>query len=427
MKAEIIAVGTELLLGQIVNTNAQYLSRELAAMGIDVYYQTVVGDNMERLKEALRLSSSRADIVILSGGLGPTQDDLTKDALASLLNRSLHIDRMAMDRIERFFQDRGVVMTENNRRQAIAIEGGTPLPNETGLAVGNAITQDGTHYIVLPGPPKELIPMFEQQAKPWLLQHVLTDELPIYSKMLKFAGIGESALDERLSDLITEQTDPTIALYAKDGEVTVRISTKAASESEAMVRLDELQERIRERGPEFMYASEDVPIEKVIVDMMADRGLTLSAAESCTGGLVAESLTSVPGSATMFLGGIVSYTNEMKRKLVHIPQALLEGDDAPGAVSREVAQALAENIRLITDSDFGLSVTGVAGPGYAERKPVGLVYIGLAQRGRETEVHELNLQGNRETIRLRATKALLYRLWRRLVSEGSEQAQQDEV
>lgn len=418
MKAEIIAVGTELLLGQIVNTNAQYLSRQLASMGIDVHYQTVVGDNMERLKEALGLSSSRADIVLLSGGLGPTQDDLTKDALASFLNRSLHIDRMAMDRIERFFHERGSVMTENNRRQALAIEGGTPLPNETGLAVGNAVSYEGTHYIVLPGPPKELMPMFEQEAKPWLLQHVLTGEFPIYSKMLKFAGIGESALDKRLEDLITAQTDPTIALYAKEGEVTVRISTKAASEAEAMVRLNELEARIQERGPEFMYANEDVPIEKVIVDMMADHNWTLSAAESCTGGLVAETLTSIPGSASMFLGGIICYTNQIKEKLVHIPHALLEGDDAPGAVSAEVAEALADHVRMVTDSDFGLSVTGVAGPGYAERKPIGLVYIGLSQRGKETEVHELHLQGNRETIRLRATKALLYRLWQRLVASN---------
>ncbi|MUG66683.1 competence/damage-inducible protein A [Paenibacillus campinasensis] len=420
MKAEIIAVGTELLLGQIVNTNAQYLSRELAALGIDVYYQTVVGDNLERIQDALRLSSSRADIVLLSGGLGPTQDDLTKDALAAFLGRTLHIDRMAMDAIERFFRERGTPMTENNRRQALAIEGGTPLPNETGLAVGNAVSSDDVHYIVLPGPPKELMPMFEQQAKPWLMQHVLTHEQPIYSKMLKFAGIGESSLDERLQDLITAQTDPTIALYAKEGEVTVRISTKAPSESEAMDKLDGLEAKIRERASAFMYASEDVPIEKVIVDLMADRGWTLSAAESCTGGLVMESLTSVPGSATMFRGGVVCYTNEMKEKLVHVPHGLLEGEGAPGAVSREVAEVLAEHVRMITDSDFGLSVTGVAGPGYAERKPVGLVYIGLAERGKETEVHELHLQGNRETIRIRATKALLYRLWRRLMAARGE-------
>lgn len=416
MKAEIIAVGTELLLGQIVNTNAQYLSKQLAGMGIDVYYQTVVGDNMERIKEALRISSARTDIIILTGGLGPTQDDLTKDALAEFIGTSLHIDRMAMDNVDRFFMDRGKEMTENNKRQALSIDGGTPLPNETGLAVGNAITHEGTHYIVLPGPPRELMPMFEQEAKPWLMQHVLTDELPLYSKMLKFAGIGESALDDRLSDLISAQSDPTIALYAKEGEVTVRISTKASSEGEAMERLTALEEQIKGIVPEHMYANEDVPIEKVIVDMMADRGWTISAAESCTGGLVMENITSIPGSATMLLGGIVCYTNQIKHKLINVPQQLLEGEDAPGAVSPEVAEVLAEQIRMVTDSDFGLSVTGVAGPGYAERKPVGLVYIGLSERGKKTEVHELHLKGDREMVRIRATKALLYRLWLRLTA-----------
>ena len=417
MKAEIIAVGTELLLGQIVNTNAQYLSQQLAGMGIDVYYQTVVGDNMERIKEALRLSSSRADIVILTGGLGPTEDDLTKQAVAEYTGSGLHLDRMAMDNIDRFFQDRGVPMTENNKRQALALDGGTPLPNETGLAVGNAVTHNGTHFILLPGPPKELMPMFENQAKPWLLQHVLTEEQPIYSKMLKFAGIGESALAERLGELIDAQTDPTLALYAKEGEVTVRISTKAPSESEAMERLNVLQDKIDRMVPGHMYADRDVPIEQVIVDKMADRGWTISAAESCTGGLVMETLTSIPGSASMLLGGIVCYTNHIKKKLVNVPSHLLDGDDAPGAVSAEVAEVLAEQVRMVTDSDFGLSVTGVAGPGYAERKPVGLVYIGLAERGRPVEVHELNLKGNRETIRIRATKTLLYRLWQRLMSE----------
>lgn len=416
MKAEIIAVGTELLLGQIVNTNAQYLSRQLASMGIDVYYQTVVGDNMERIKESLAISSARTDIIILTGGLGPTQDDITKDALAEFIGTSLHIDRMAMDNVDRFFMDRGKKMTENNKRQALSIDGGTPLPNETGLAVGNAITHDGTHYIVLPGPPRELMPMFEQQAKPWLMQHVLTDELPLYSKMLKFAGIGESALDDRLSDLISDQSDPTIALYAKEGEVTVRISTKASTEGEAMERLNALEEQIKGIVPEHMYANEDVPIEKVIVDMMADQGWTISAAESCTGGLVMENITSIPGSATMLLGGIVCYTNQIKHKLINVPKQLLEGEDAPGAVSPEVAEVLAEQIRMVTDSDFGLSVTGVAGPGYAERKPVGLVYIGLSERGKKTEVHELHLKGDREMVRIRATKAILYRLWLRLTA-----------
>ncbi|OAB45046.1 competence/damage-inducible protein A [Paenibacillus antarcticus] len=416
MKAEIIAVGTELLLGQIVNTNAQFLSVELATLGIDVYFQTVVGDNMTRLQESIQLASQRADIILLTGGIGPTQDDLTKDALAAFLRRELHIDRLAMDHVAQFFTKRDVHMTENNRRQALVIDGSTPLPNATGLAVGNALSHEGKYYIILPGPPKEMAPMFHEQAKPWLLQHALTDEMPIYSSMLKFAGIGESLLEDRLLDLIQNQSDPTIAPYAKEGEVTVRISTKATSEQEAMIKLNALEKQIQSLLPEHMYASGDIPIEKAIVDLMTDQGKTLSAAESCTGGLLMERITSVPGSATVFLGGIVCYSNQMKEKLLNVPHDLLEGEDAPGAVSAEVAQVLAEQVRMITDTDYGLAITGVAGPAYSERKPVGLVYIAIAERDKKTEVYELNLIGNRETIRVRTVKSLLYRLWRIIVN-----------
>lgn len=417
MKAEIIAVGTEILLGQIVNSNAQYLSQELAALGIDVYFQTVAGDNLERLSQAIRIASGRADLLLFTGGLGPTQDDLTKDAVAAVLGRSLHIDRMAMDNIDRFFEGRGVPMTENNRRQALSIDGGTPLPNDTGLAVGDAIEDNGKFYILLPGPPSEMKPMFEKQAKPWIMQHVLTREEALYSKMLKFAGIGESGLETRLLDLIENQTDPTIAPYAKESEVTIRISTKAKTESEAMAKLDKLEAEIASRFPNHMYASEDVPIEKTIIDMMTDMGLTVSAAESCTGGLLMQSITSIPGSATVFLGGIVCYSNAMKEKLLNVPHDLLEGENAPGAVSAETAKVLAEQVRMIVDTDFGLSITGVAGPGYSERKPVGLVYIAISRRGGDTEVFELNLKGNRETIRIRSAKTVLYHLWKRLKAE----------
>ncbi len=421
MKAEIIAVGTELLLGQIVNSNAQYLSQELASIGIDVYFQTVVGDNVDRLSQAIKIGSERSDLLIFTGGLGPTQDDLTKDAVAAVLGRSLHIDRMAMDNVDRFFQGRGVPMTENNRRQALAIDGGTPLPNETGLAVGNAIAENGKFYILLPGPPSEMKPMFEQQAKPWILQHVLTQEEPLYSKMLKFAGIGESGLETRLLDLVENQSDPTLAPYAKESEVTIRISTKAKTESEAMDKLDKLKAEIASRLEDHLYADEDVPIEKTIVDMMTERGLTVSAAESCTGGLLMQSITSIPGSATVFLGGIVCYSNAMKEKLLNVPHDLLEGEDAPGAVSAETAKVLAEQVRMIVDTDFGLSITGVAGPGYSERKPVGLVYIGISRRGGDTAVFELNLKGNRDTIRLRSAKTVLYHLWKQLKTEVSSE------
>lgn len=414
MKAEIIAVGTELLLGQIVNSNAQFLSVELAALGIDVYFQTVVGDNSSRLQQAIEIAQSRADVILFTGGIGPTEDDLTKEALAAALGRGLHIDQLAMDHVQRFFDERKIVMTENNRKQALVIEGTTPLSNEIGLAVGIAFAHEGKYYIVLPGPPREMKPMFTEKAKPWLLQHALTNEMPIYSKMLKFAGIGESLLEDKLIDLIRNQSDPTIAPYAKEGEVTVRISTKATSEHEAMVKLDALEKQIQQILPEHMYANVDMPLEQLIVDWMADAGLTLSAAESCTGGLLMESITSIPGSASMFKGGIVCYSNEIKKKLLNVPADYLEGPDAVGAVSREVAEVLAEQVRMTGDSDFGLSVTGVAGPGYSERKPVGLVYVGLAERGYPTEVFELNLKGTRENIRLRTVKALLYRLWRRL-------------
>lgn len=414
MKAEIIAVGTELLLGQIVNSNAQYLSQELASLGIDVYVQTVVGDNINRLCEAVRLATSRADLMIFTGGIGPTQDDITKQALASVLGRSLHIDRMAMDNLDRFFKDRGTPMTENNLRQALAIDGGTPLPNETGLAVGNAIAEDGKFYIVLPGPPSEMKPMFQNEAKPWILQHVLTNEMPIYSKMLKFAGIGESLLETKLMDLIENQTDPTIAPYAKESEVTIRISTKAESESEATEKLNAMEQEIASRLSEHLYAKEDVPIEKVIIDMMTEQKLTLAVAESCTGGLLMETITTIPGSATVFIGGIVCYSNAMKEKLLNVPHDLLEGNDAPGAVSAETARVLAEQVRMIVDTDFGLSITGVAGPGYSERKPVGLVYIAISRKGGDTMVMELNLKGNRDTIRIRSAKTVLYHLWKQL-------------
>ncbi|MFD1177265.1 competence/damage-inducible protein A [Paenibacillus puldeungensis] len=414
MKAEIIAVGTELLLGQIVNSNAQYLSQELAALGIDVYFQTVVGDNTNRLAQAVEAATSRADLLIFTGGLGPTQDDLTKDSLASVLGRSLHIDPEAMENVDRFFKDRGIPMTENNRRQALSIDGATPLPNETGLAVGNAIADQGKFYIVLPGPPKEMKPMFEKQAKPWILEHVLSGAMPLFSKMLKFAGIGESALETKLLDLIKEQTDPTVAPYAKEGEVTIRISTKAPNEQEAMEKLDVMEREIASRLPNHLYANIDVPIEKTIVDLMAERGLTLSAAESCTGGLLMEMITAVPGSSAVFTGGIVCYSNAMKEKLLNVPHELLEGENAPGAVSAETAIVLAEEVRQITDTDFGLSITGVAGPSHSERKPVGLVYIALSRRDGETSVYELNLKGSREIIRLRTVKTILYHLWKEI-------------
>lgn len=413
MKAEIIAVGTELLLGQIVNTNAQYISQGLADLGIDVYYQTVVGDNRLRLQEALRIAKGRAELILMTGGLGPTQDDLTKDALAELLGRQLVLHEPSMSKIEELFSSRGITMVESNRRQALMLEDSDPLDNETGLAIGNAISADGTHYLLLPGPPREMKPMFDGPVKRWLRQ-AMTDEQPLYSRQLKFAGIGESSLEAALIDLIEAQTDPTIAPYAKEGEVALRLSTKAASEAEALPRLYELTARIRARVGHFLYAEDNIPIEEAVVRLLRQSMKKVAVAESLTGGLVAQLLTSVPGSSSEFHGGVVTYTNEMKQRLLGIPFAQLEGADAPGAVSESTACLMAERVRDLAGSDIGVALTGVAGPAESEGKPVGLVYLAIAASGLSTQSYTLHLSGNRQSIRLHAAKQAFYRLWQLL-------------
>ncbi len=413
MKAEIIAVGTELLLGQIVNTNAQTLSIKLAELGVDVYFQSVVGDNASRLRQAIEIGRSRADLLVFTGGLGPTQDDLTKDVLAEYLNRDLILHDPSMQKIEAMFAERGIEMVQSNRKQALMIEGSVPFFNSAGLAVGNGIEQDGVYYMLLPGPPRELKAMLDEAGDEWL-RAVLGNIKPLYSRILKFCGIGESNLEHLLLDLIEQQGETTIAPYAKEGEVTIRVSVKADSEAEANIKIDQTVEQIKLKAGQFLYAERDVPIEVVIIDLLRGSKRTLASAESCTGGLFAEMITSIPGSSGEFAGGVVTYTNVMKHTLLDIPLDVLEGDGAPGAVSERTAKLMAENIRQQADADFGISFTGVAGPAQSENKAVGLVYCALAQKGKETQVYELKLSGNRSMIRLRAVNAALYRLWQSL-------------
>lgn len=410
MKAEIIAVGTELLLGQIVNTNARDISLKLAELGVDVYFQTVVGDNAARLCHAIEVGRERADLLIFTGGLGPTQDDLTKDVLAEYLGKKLLIHEPTMKVIEELFSSRGIEMAESNRRQAQYIDGSVPLPNTTGLAVGNALKANGTLYILLPGPPKEMKPMLDGPAQRWL-RSMLVEEKPLYSRLLKFAGIGESSLEAKLLDLIKGQHDPTIAPYAKEGEVSIRISTKAYSADEANKKMDLTVETMKKRVGEHLYAELDIPIEVEIVRLLRSSKRRLAAAESCSGGLFAELVTNVPGSSGEFVGGVVTYTNAMKNKLLGIPMSQLEGQAAPGAISPSTAVLMAENVRIISDADFGVSLTGVAGPAEAEGKPVGLVYLAIAERGKKTSVHAVHLSGERSMIRLRAVKEAMYYLW----------------
>ena len=393
MKAEIIAVGTEILTGQIVNTNAQFLSEKLAEIGVDVYFQTAVGDNESRLLSLLELASNRSNLVILTGGLGPTEDDLTKQTVAKFLGRDLVFDPQAQAKLDRFFAQRpDYARTPNNERQAQIIQGATPLPNETGLAVGGMIKVAGVTYVVLPGPPSELKPMVLNELLPRL-----TTGSKLYSHVMRFFGIGESQLVTILSDLIDQQTDPTIAPYAKTGEVTLRLSTKANSQEEADRVLVELAEEILERETfeglslrEICYGyGEETSLASLVVEELKKQKKTITAAESLTAGLFQATLADFSGVSAIFKGGFVTYSLEEKAKMLDIPQAELE---KYGVVSAFTAEKMAEQARIKTQSDFGISLTGVAGPDSLEEHPAGTVFIALAQAS-GTEVIQANIAG----------------------------------
>ena len=393
MKAEIIAVGTEILTGQIVNTNAQFLSEKLAEIGVDVYFQTAVGDNETRLTSLLEIAKERSNLVILTGGLGPTEDDLTKQTLAKFLGKNLVFDPQAQAKLDDFFAHRpDYARTPNNERQAQIVQGSIPLPNETGLAVGGMIEVDGVTYVVLPGPPSELKPMVLNRLLPRL-----TTGAKLYSRVLRFFGIGESQLVTILSDLIEEQTDPTIAPYAKTGEVTLRLSTKATSQEEARKALDNIEEKILARQTfegialkEICYGyGEEASLASVVVEELKKKKQTITAAESLTAGLFQATLANFSGASTIFKGGFVTYSLEEKAKMLNIPQVELEKH---GVVSAFTAEKMAEQARLKTQSDFGISLTGVAGPDSLEGHPAGTVFIGLSQAS-GTEVIQVNIAG----------------------------------
>ena len=393
MKAEIIAVGTEILTGQIVNTNAQFLSEKLAEIGVDVYFQTAVGDNETRLISLLEIAQKRSNLVILTGGLGPTEDDLTKQTLAQFLGRHLTFDAQAQAKLDDFFAHRpDYARTPNNERQAQIVEGSIPLSNETGLAVGGMIEVDGVTYVVLPGPPSELKPMVLNELLPRL-----TTGAKLYSRVLRFFGIGESQLVTILSDLIEEQTDPTIAPYAKTGEVTLRLSTKATSQDEAQKALDNLEEKILARQTfegvalkDICYGyGEEASLASVVVEELKKKKQTITAAESLTAGLFQATLANFSGASTIFKGGFVTYSLEEKAKMLDIPKVELE---EYGVVSAFAAEKMAEQARLKTKSDFGISLTGVAGPDSLEGHPAGTVFIGLSQAS-GTEVIQVNIAG----------------------------------
>ncbi len=393
MKAEIIAVGTEILTGQIVNTNAQFLSEKLAEIGVDVYFQTAVGDNEARLMSLLEIASSRSSLVILTGGLGPTEDDLTKQTLAKFLGKNLVFDPQAQEKLDVFFARRpDYARTPNNERQAQIVEGATPLPNETGLAVGGVSEADGVTYVVLPGPPSELKPMVLNQLLPKLMTGA-----KLYSRVLRFFGIGESQLVTILADLIDQQTDPTLAPYAKTGEVTLRLSTKAVSQEKADQALDILENQILNRQTfdghslrDICYGyGEETSLASVVVEELKKRQKSITAAESLTAGLFQATLADFSGVSAIFNGGFVTYSLEEKSKMLDIFEQELKEH---GVVSEFTARKMAEQARLKTQSDYGVSLTGVAGPDSLEGHPAGTVFIGLAHE-KGTEVIKANIAG----------------------------------
>ena len=393
MKAEIIAVGTEILTGQIVNTNAQFLSEKLAEIGVDVYFQTAVGDNEARLMSLLEIASSRSSLVILTGGLGPTEDDLTKQTLAKFLGKALVFDPQAQEKLDVFFSQRpDYVRTPNNERQAQIVEGATPLPNETGLAVGGVSEVDGVTYVVLPGPPSELKPMVLNQLLPKLMTGA-----KLYSRVLRFFGIGESQLVTILADLIDQQTDPTLAPYAKTGEVTLRLSTKAVSQEKADQALDILENQILDCQTfeelslrDICYGhGEETSLASVVVEELKKRQKSITAAESLTAGLFQATLADFSGVSAIFNGGFVTYSLEEKSKMLDISEQELK---KYGVVSEFTAKKMAEQARLKTQSDYGVSLTGVAGPDSLEGHPAGTVFIGLAH-AKGTEVIKANIAG----------------------------------
>ena len=410
MNCEIIAVGTELLLGQIVNTNASYISEKLASCGIDVYHHTVVGDNPVRIKSVFKNAMERSSIVISTGGLGPTDDDLTKEVVSELLNLPLKEDQQTLLDIQSFFKTIGREMTPNNKKQALIPLGSIPIKNNNGTAPGIhlRLNEHNKEIFLFPGPPSEIKPMIEEYLLPYLM--TISHET-IVSEQIYFAGIGESALETKIKDLIDKQSNPTIAPLASEDHVRLRITAKSTSTSIATNLINETIEQIKERVGEHIFSYTPRTIQEVVLEILKSRNLTLSIAESCTGGMLSSSIVDIPGSSDSFTGGIVSYHNDVKSTILKVKEETLSRH---GAVSKEVAIEMANGARTLLGTNLGVSITGIAGPsGETLEKPIGLIYIALSN-SKETICKEIHLKGNRDKIRKRATFAALYLLWKHL-------------
>ena len=397
MVVELISVGTEILLGNIVNTNATYLAEKCALLGCSLYHQTVVGDNEERMEEAIRQAIERADIVILTGGLGPTKDDLTKEVTAKVFGRKLYMDEHSMARIRDYFEKiKSKKVTENNWKQALVPEGAIVIDNLNGTAPG-LILEDkerGKAAILIPGPPNEMKPMFEHDIAPYLNKK---QPEGIYSQMVKVCGIGESRAETMVADLMDAQTNPTLAPYAKTGEVHFRVTARACSEEAAEKLMEPMIEEMKKRFGDAVYTTEEnVTLEESVIRLLEEKKMTVTTAESCTGGKLSGRLLNVSGASGVYNEGYITYANASKEKILGVKHETLE---TYGAVSEQTAAEMALGAAKAAGADAALSVTGIAGPGGGTaEKPVGLVYIGCAVNG-EVTVREYRFTGNREKNR----------------------------
>lgn len=395
MVVELISVGTEILLGNIVNTNAAFLARKCAELGLSNYFQISVGDNEERLTSVLNTALSRSDIIILTGGLGPTVDDLTKEVTAKVLNRNLVEDRKTRENIASYFQKRNIVVTENNWKQAFIIEDSIVIDNHNGTAPGLIVTTGNNKTIILlPGPPNELIPMFEQSI--WSYLSELQTGV-FYSEMIKICGIGESQAETMVRDLLDNQTNPTIAPYAKTGEVHFRVTASAENETQGKLLVKPVVDELKKRFKNTIYTTvENENLEDVIIKLLVMHKLIVSTAESCTAGLISGRIVNVPGASACFGEGFVTYSNEAKQKYLGVRQETLAQF---GAVSKETVVEMLQGAVKASDSNAAIAVSGLAGPdGGTDKKPVGLVYIGCILNGK-IDVKEFHFIGNREKIR----------------------------
>jgi len=414
--AEIVTIGTEMLLGDLVDTNTAWISQRLAALGVSMYRHTTVGDNNDRIIGALRDAASRTDLVVTTGGLGPTSDDLTNACLGMLTGRPMVEYPEARRHIDEKFAKFGREPTPSNYKQALFPEGTELIPNPLGTAPGALVEWEGTLFATLPGVPSEMKRMFEETLEPLIRER---SDGSIVSKTLHFAGIGESALAEKVQDFL-DASDPTVAPLAGQGRVRLRITTRAATEEEAHGKIRPVEEEILDRLGEYFFGEDEETLESSVGRLLAERGATVALAESCTGGLISKRLTDIAGSSAYFVEGFVTYSNASKERLLGVPKEMFAEH---GAVSEPVARAMAEGARKISGADYGLSVTGVAGPGGGtEEKPVGLVYVGVTD-AEGAVAEELDLTAwarSRSSIRERSANRALDLL--RLRIEGRDGA-----